>query len=102
MKRLRLPKRPAPAGPDEARAMVPAGFDRAAIEALLHDAVLEVLDGSPPGPLFATRVQRVCTEALRRAGIPARVQTENGGQHAIVWIRVGQRVERVVVSVGPR
>lgn len=95
MKRIRLPKQP------KARATRSAPtFDPAPIEALLHDAVLDVIDGSPPGPLFASRVQRVCIEALRHAGIRGRVQTDDSGQHVTVWVQVGKRVERVVVTVG--
>jgi hypothetical protein len=96
--RLRLPRQ----APQRSLPTAPPGFDRGAIEELLHDAVLDVLDGSPPGPLFATRVQRVCIEALRRAGIRGSVTTEHGGQHVIVWVPVGKRVERVVVSIEAR
>ena len=97
MKRIRLPKTP----PRRAEPNAPT-FDPAPIEALLQDAVMDVIDGSPPGPLFATRVQRVCIEALRHAGIRGRVHTDDTGQHVTVLVQVGQRVERVVVSVVPR
>jgi len=95
-KRIRLPKerpthRPRPA----------PGFDPGPIEALLQDAVLDVIDGSPPGPLFASRVQRVCIEALRRAGVDAQVHTDPSGQRVTVQVRVGRRVEQVVVTVVP-
>jgi hypothetical protein len=62
--------------------------------------VLDILDGSPPGPLFATRVQRVCLDALRHAGIRGRVHTDPTGQQVTVLVQVGARVERVVVTVG--
>ncbi len=97
MKRIRLPKQPKQRAEPQA-----PGFDPAPIEALLQDAILDVIDGSPPGPLFATRVQRVCIDALRHAGICGRVQTDDTGQHVTVLVQVGKRVERVVVTVVPR
>jgi len=96
VKRIRLPKRPTPRVEPEAPV-----FDPAPIEALLQDAVLDVLDGSPPGPLFASRVQRVCIDALRHAGIRGRVHTDDTGQHVTVLVQVGKRVERVLVTVAP-
>ncbi len=96
MTRIRLPKQ----APDRAAPEAPA-FDPGPIEELLQDAVIDVLDGSPPGPLFATRVQRVCIEALGHAGIRARVQTDPTGQQVTVLVQVGERVERVVVTVMP-
>jgi len=95
--RIRLPKH-APDGPEPE----PPAFDPGPIEAILQDAVLDVLDGSPPGPLFATRVQRVCIEALRHAGVRAKVHTDPTGQQVTVLVQVGKRVERVVVTVVPR
>ena len=96
-RRFRLPKHAASA---ESQPLAP--FDPEPIEALLQDAVLEVIDGSPPGPLFATRVQRVCLQALGRAGISAEVHTDATGQQVTVRVRRGRRVERIVVQVGLR
>ncbi len=97
MKRIRLPREARPRPTRQAPV-----FDPRPIEELLQDAVLDVIDGSPPGPLFATRVQRVCIEAVRRAGITAQVHTDPSGQQVTVLVRVGQRVEQVVVTVVPR
>lgn len=67
----------------------------------LERAVMQVLDGSPPGPLFATRVQRVVTEALRRRGLNASVHTTEGGTHVHIGLKERDRVRWVSFTVHP-
>lgn len=67
----------------------------------LELAVTQILDGSPPGPLFASRVRRVVTETLRRRGLNASVETFDGGTRVRIGLRERQRVRYVVFSVQP-
>lgn len=72
------------------------------LEDALEVAVMQVLDGSPPGPLFASRVRRVVLEVLRRRGLDGEVITAGGGAHVIVRLRDRQRVREIRVAVtGP-
>lgn len=68
----------------------------------LELAVLQILDGSPPGPLFASRVRRVVLETLRRRGLDGTVHTFDGGTRVEVGIRERDRVRTVVFSVHPQ
>ncbi|MCB9677875.1 MAG: hypothetical protein H6737_22430 [Alphaproteobacteria bacterium] len=66
----------------------------------LEIAVLDVLDGSPPGPLFASRVKRECGDVLRKRGLQGTIEVTQGGTHVRVLVKRGRRVETVVVTVG--
>lgn len=68
----------------------------------LELAVLDILDGAPPGPLFASRVRRVVVETLRRRGLDGTVHTFDGGTRVQVGIRERDRVRTVVFSLHPR
>lgn len=66
----------------------------------LELAMLDILDGSPAGPLFASRVKRVTTEVLARRGMRGTIEVFDGGQRVRVGLREGTVVRYVVVSVG--
>ena len=70
----------------------------------LHDALesacLDVMDGSPPSRLQASRVERAIGDVLRRRGIRARVEVGAGGQTAKVTCLVrGPRGNQVVLEL---
>lgn len=72
-----------------------------AIREALEDAMLDVFDGSPPGPLLAGQVHRTAVEVLRRLGIRARVQVSHGGQRLHVGLQERDRVRTVVLTFQP-
>lgn len=65
----------------------------------LDTAMLDILDGSPAGPLFASRVKRACTEVLRRRGLDATVGVLDGGRFVRIRIRRADRVETIRLSL---
>lgn len=71
------------------------------IREALEDAMLDVLDGSPPGPLLAGRVHRTAVEVLRRMGVRARVEVSQGGQRLHVAVHERSRVRSVVLTFHP-
>ena len=70
-----------------------------ALRQALENVVVDVVDGSPPGPLFASRVKRECTDVLRRHGVQGRVFVMDGGQRVHVEVKRGAVVERIVLSL---
>lgn len=70
----------------------------------LHDALesacLDVMDGSPPSRLQASRVERAIAELLRRRGLRGMVEVTAGGQQArVVVVPTGPRARRVVLQL---
>ncbi|MEZ4321365.1 MAG: hypothetical protein R3F61_28080 [Myxococcota bacterium] len=65
----------------------------------LELGLLDVLDGSPAGPLFASRVLRECREVLRKRGVNGSVEVLDGGRHVRVRVKRGPRVETLVLTV---
>lgn len=68
----------------------------------LELAAMDQLDGGPPGPLLAGRIQRACNEVLRRHGVRGRVTVRDGGQRVHVEVHDGPRVRTVQISLGQR
>jgi hypothetical protein len=73
----------------------------AELRAALEDAMLDVFDGSPPGPLLAGRVYRASVEVLRRNGVQGSVEVAEGGQRVRIGLRARDRVRYVVLSFAP-
>lgn len=70
----------------------------------LELACADTLRGDPWGPLTASRLQRACTDVLRRKGLrPLKVQARSDatGTHVLVVLRgPGAVVRELVVHLG--
>ncbi len=77
-------------------------MDPEALRDTLELAVLPVLDGSPPGPLLASRVHREVVAALARLGLRGDVQVRDGGRRVDLRLRRAGRVERLNLRLFPR
>jgi hypothetical protein len=76
------------------------GFD--GLEALrdrLEAAVLDVFDGSPATPLFASRVERQVRDQLRKEGLDATVDVLEQGRLVRIRLRERNRVRTLHLTV---
>jgi hypothetical protein len=69
------------------------------LQEALEDAMLDVLDGSPWGPILANRIRRTSEAVLRTHGVRGRVEVAGGGQQVRVTVQQGRRVEQLVLSL---
>jgi hypothetical protein len=100
----RIPmRRSRQAKPNTAPSTEPGHSDAELLEAL-EVAAMDAVRGDPPGPTLATRLQRVCIDVLRHAGIQGAkvhaVSTRKGTAVRVLLPSDGARVRQLELTLG--